>query len=307
MGAENSIDAVPPGSRVHLAHLINPVCRPVDADLAETQHLTFESMRRAAETAAAVARIDLLTTQYPEDHEIIPAYFTRTRDLDRSVADLQRFSVPRKLPLLADLVERLHSSSTAEYLIYTNLDIILHPSFYVEVAARIRSGLDAFIINRRRVPGHYRAIEDLPAIYDLRGAPHPGFDCFVFHRSLYPAFQLGRVCVGIPFVEMMFSQNLFCHARRFALFDEDALTYHVGMEIFKKRDPEYFAFNKAEFWKTIRALLPQLDSRKFPWGHRNVVYRMWRWGLHPAIPIRLALMLEPRRWRANGGEEGDGG
>jgi hypothetical protein len=268
----------------------------VDADLAHTQPLTFESMRRAAEQASSVARIDLLTAQYPEDHEIIPPFFTRAPDLDRSVADVHRFSIPRKLPLLADLLDRLYEASSAPYLIYTNVDIILHPSFYQEVVDRIKSGLDALIINRRRVPAHYRSIQDLSTICTLRGAAHPGFDCFVFDRSLYPRFHVGRVCVGVPFVEMVFSQNLFCHARRFALFDHEFLTYHVGMDIFKQRDREYLDFNRAEFWKAIRVLLPYLDSRKFPWGRRSLPYRMLRWGLHPAIPIRLALMLEPRRW-----------
>ena len=284
--------------RVHIAHLINPVRFPADPALAETQHLTFESMRQAAQLAQPTARIELLTAQYAEDHPIIPDYFARTRDLDRSVADVHRFSVPRKLPLLRDLLDRLYASSSAPYLIYTNVDIIVHPSFYREVANRIGLGLDAFMINRRRVAGHYRTVDDLREICTLRGAPHPGFDCFIFHRSLYPRFRLTDVCVGIPFVEMLFSQNLFCHARRAVLFDDDVLTYHVGMEVFKKRDPEYVAHNKAEFWRAIRVLLPQLDSRRFPWGHRNIVYRMWRWGLHPAIPIRLALLLEPRRWRA---------
>ncbi|MGD0297583.1 MAG: hypothetical protein ABSE86_10730 [Bryobacteraceae bacterium] len=283
--------------KVHIAHLINPVGLPPDNQLARTQPLTFESMRRAAEQADAVARIDLLSTQYPEDHAIIPAFFTRTPDLERSVADLHPFTVRRKLPLICDLVERLYAASDAPYLIYTNADIILHPSFYQEVANRIRTGLDAFIINRRRVPGHYSTVEDLAEIYTLRGAPHPGFDCFVFHRTLYPKFQLGRVCVGIPFIEMLFAQNLFCHAQRFALFDREILTFHVGMEIFKRRDREYLSFNKTEFWRAIGILLPNLDSRKFPWGGRNFLYRMIRWGLHPAIPIRLALMLEPRRWR----------
>jgi len=146
------------------------------------------------------------------------------------------------------------------------------------------------------VPGHYSSIDDLEEIFNQAGKPHPGFDCFVFNRSLYERFELARVCVGIPFVEMTFSQNLFCHAGRFALFDKDHLTYHVGMEVFKKRDPEYLAFNKSEFWRAIEVLFPYLDSRKFPWGRRNFFYRMWRWGMHPAIPIRLALMLEPRRW-----------
>ena len=284
--------------RLHLAHLINPVQRPGDAALAEAQPLTFESMRRAAEQVGSAARIELITAQYAEDHPIIPDYFVRTPDLERSAADMHRFTTPRKLPLLRDLLARLFEATSAPYLIYTNVDIILHPSFYREVGARIASGLDAFIINRRRVPDHYRAIADLPRIYALPGAPHPGFDCFVFHRSLYQAFQLANVCIGVPFVEMTFSQNLFCHARRVALFEHDRLTYHLGMEIFKKRDPEYVAYNKAEFWHAMRLLEPHLDSRRFPWGDRNVIYRMWRWGLHPAIPISLALQLEPRRWRA---------
>lgn len=284
--------------RVHIAHLINPVRFPQAHELAGAQLLTYASMRTAAQQAEPVARIDLLTAQYPEDHALIPPFFTRTPDLERSVADLYRFSVYRKLPLLQDLVERLHAGSAADYLIYTNLDIILHPDFYREVVKRLQSGLDAFIINRRRVPARYSAVNDLPRIYALKGAAHPGFDCFVFHRSLYPKFQFGRVCVGIPFIEMMFSQNLFCHAQNFRLFDRDQLTFHVGMEIFKKRDPEYVNFNKAEFWRTIGLLLPQLDSRKFPWGRRNLVYRMIRWGLHPAIPIRLALMLEAKRWKS---------
>jgi len=246
--------------RIHIAHLINPVRFPVDSELTHTQPLTFESMKRAAAQADDVARIDLLTAQYPEDRVIIPPLFTQTNDLERSVADLGSFSVNRKLPLIGDLIERLYTGSTAPYLIYTNVDIILHPSFYQEVATRIRTGLDAFIINRRRVPGHYRTVEELPEIYQLRGSPHPGFDCFIFHRSLCPKFNFGRVCVGIPFIEMIFSQNLFCHAQRFALFDRDRLTFHVGMEIFKKRDPEYLNFNKEEFWRTIRILLPDLDG-----------------------------------------------
>lgn len=283
--------------RLHIAHLVNPVRSPIDSDLTYSQPLTFESMRRASEQAKDVARIDLLSSQFPEDHEIIPPYFTRTPDLDRCVADLHPFTVYRKLPLIADLVERLYSGSRAPWLIYTNVDIILHPTFYQQVACRIRSGLDAFIINRRRVPDHYRSVEDLAKIFALDGAAHPGFDCFVFRRSLYPKFRMGRVCVGIPFIEMIFSQNLFCHAQRLQLFDRDHLTFHIGMEIFKKRDPEYLNFNKAEFWRTIHEMMPELDSRKFPWGGRNVLYRMVRWGLHPAIPIRLGLMLEPRRWR----------
>lgn len=282
---------------MHLAHLVNPVKSPVYSELSYAQPITFETMRRAREMASLQdIRIDLITAQFPEDHCVIPNYFRRTPDLERSAADFASFAHPKKLPLLRDLLHRLYEASQAPYLIYTNVDIALQPHFYLEVAKRIRAGLDAFIVNRRRIPGHFRSLEELPSMYAHPGAPHPGFDCFVFHRSLYPRFQLARVCVGIPFIEMTFSQNLFCYAKSFRLFDRDFLTFHIGMEIFKKRDQEYFRYNKKEFWTAMRQMWPVLDSRKFPWGDRSMPYRMIRWALHPAIPIRLALLLEQRRW-----------
>ncbi len=287
-------------TKVHIAHLVNPVRRPLEADVASCQPLTFESMRRAAERAASVATVELLTAQYPEDHPVIPAGFRPTPDLTRSAADLGDFTVQRKLPLLCDLVQRLHAGSSATWLVYTNVDIILHPDFYLEVVRRIERGLDAFIINRRRVPAHYRRVDELPAIFAEAGLAHPGFDCFVFHRALFPRFELAHVCVGIPYVGILFAQNLFCHARHFALFEHDRLTFHVGLEVFKKRDREYLAQNRTEFWRAVDALWPHLDNRRFPWGDRPLLYRFWRWGLHPSIPIRLALMLEPRRWRRPG-------
>jgi len=246
---------------------------------------------------SAGIKVELLTAQFPEDHPIIPDYFRKAPDLERSAADFCTFTKPKKLPLLKDLVHRLYCASDAPYLIYTNVDIALQPHFYVEVATRIKTGLDAFIINRRRIPGHFRRVEELREMYVLRGEPHPGFDCFVFHRSLYPKFELEKICVGIPFVEMTFSQNLFCYAKNFRLFNRDFLTFHIGMEIFKERDKEYVRYNKKEFWKAIEKMWPALDSRRFPWAERNLIYRMVRWGLHPAIPIRLALKLEPRRWK----------
>jgi hypothetical protein len=284
--------------KIHFAHLVNPVKTPVYSELSYAQPITFETMRVARERAASGGiQVDLLSAQFPEDHEMVPDCFRKTPDLERSAADFGAFTRPKKLPLLQDLLRRLYEESEAPYLIYTNVDIAIQPHFYLEVAKRFEQGLDALILNRRRIPGHFRSVEELPAMYAHSGAPHPGFDCFVFHRSLHPKFELEKVCVGIPFVEMAMSQNLFCHARNFRLFRHDFLSFHIGMEIFKKRDKEYLQYNRKEFWKAIDKLWPALDSRKFPWGDRNALYRMLRWGLHPAIPIRLALMLEPRRWR----------
>jgi hypothetical protein len=283
---------------IHLAHLINPVARPAADELRYAQPITFESIRLARENAVGKTRLELLTAQFPEDHPIIPDYFKPTQDLNRSVLDQRPFTHPKKFPLLADLLDRLYHGSEAEYLIYTNVDIALKPDFYIEVCRKIEAGYDAFMINRRRIPAIFQKPEQLPEMFALKGAAHPGFDCFVFHRSLYPKFQLAKVCIGIPYMEITFSQNLFCYAARCGLFDKEHLTFHLGMEIFKRRDPQYLRYNRNEFRKALKKMWPEMDNRKFPWGQKNLIYRMTRWALHPAIPIWPALRLEPRRWRS---------
>jgi hypothetical protein len=130
-----------------------------------------------------------------------------------------------------------------------------------------------------------------------KGKKHPGFDCFVFKRELYPKFCLENVCIGVPYIEITLSQNLFCFARNPKVFTDEFLTFHIGMEIFKGRAPkEYFAYNGSEFWKAMAKLWPLLDSRKWTFGNWWLPFRMIYWGLHPCFPIRLALKLEPRRW-----------
>ena len=181
-------------------------------------------------------------------------------------------------------------------MIFSNVDIAVQPNFYLEIRNKIESGLDAFIINRRRIPGHFRSIEELPQMYAHKGLRHPGFDCFVFHRALYPLFELENVCVGIPFIGITLSQNIFCHAKYFKLFDGAFLTFHIGEEIFKERDPQYFQFNRRQFWNAMAKVWPHLELSKFPWGKRNILYKLVRYGLHPSIPIRLVLMLIFRKY-----------
>ncbi|MCB9234520.1 MAG: hypothetical protein H6581_22890 [Bacteroidia bacterium] len=286
------------------AHLINPVNAGPESDLRMAQPITFASMQRAKMQAEAEGKISvqLLSVQFPEDHAIIPPYFTCTPDLERSVLDVGHFTVPRKYPLIGDLLERLYTHSTAEYLIFTNVDIGVQPHFYTRVNEIIEAGHEAFIINRRRIPAIYPTPDHLDAIYADRGKSHPGFDCFVFKRDIYPRFVLENVCVGIPFIGILTAQNLFAFGKNFKLFDREYLTFHLGMEVFKFRDNEFFRHNQREFWKAIAKLWPHLDSRKFPYDHWFPLLRLWRWGLHPSIPIRLALKLEGKRlmfWKKN--------
>lgn len=276
-----------------VAHIINPFVADPSSDLFVAQPITFKSILHAKELAKHVLQVELLTAQFTEDRIMVPAGFTATKDLQRSVTDLEKFHVPIKLPLLEDILERLYTSSTADYLIYTNVDIGLYPDFYLAVTRFIEEGHDAFIINRRRIPAIYTNVTDLEMIYTKTGKKHPGFDCFVFHRSLYPKLKLKDICIGVPFIEISFSQNLFALSNNFKLFDQEQLTFHLGMDIFKKRAPqEYFDYNQKRFWKLIDAGEIKPNLKKFPFATMFWPLRIIRWGLHPCIPIALVLRLE---------------
>lgn len=283
---------------LRIAHLVNCFAAPQGSEWEWVQAVTVASMLRAQAEAKASGRAEvlLLSAQFEDDRAAVPAGLQPTPDLGRSMREVLGDPALPRLPLIADLLQRLYEASDAEYLLYTNVDIGLQPQFYLAVADMIAQGHDAFVINRRRIPGHYRRADELPQMYAERGLPHPGFDCFVFHRDLFPRFRLGLVCIGIPYIEILMGQNLFCHARSFRLVEDAFLTFHIGEEVFKPRHPVLLQANRRQFWQTVEELWPLLDSRKFPYGDRWLLSRLWKWGLHPCIPIRLCLRLEPRRW-----------
>jgi hypothetical protein len=280
-----------------LAHIINPFKAPEASDLFMAQPITFESMRRAKELASKSLEVELWSTTFPEDETLVPNYFQQTKPLERSVLDLQPFQQAIPLPLIHDILERLYTASDAEYLIYTNVDIGLYPSFYLRVNELLEEGHDALIINRRRLRADLLETCELEEIYQQKGKKHPGFDCFVFHRDLFPKMQLAQICIGVPFIGITFAQNLFALANNFKLIDQEVLSFHLGMEVFRKRAPrEYFYYNRMQFRKVIGSeLAPKLDARKFPYAQLPLLLRLIRWGIHPSIPIKLALQLE---WKA---------
>lgn len=276
-----------------IAHIINPFQANQESDLYTAQPITFESMRRAKEKAKEVVQVELLSAQFEEDSAVAPDYFKQTQHLNQSVLDKHHFIKKIKLPLLHDILERAYHESSADYIIYTNVDIGVYPDFYTKVNDFINAGHDAFIINRRRLPGNYKRLSDLEMIYKEKGKSHPGFDCFVFHRRLFPQFKLDGICIGVPFIEISFSQNLFALSKTFKLYDKEILTFHIGEEIFKRRAPkEYYKYNQQQFWKLVPQLLNKMSLKKMPYYHPFILWRLMRWGLHPCFPIRLLLILE---------------
>ncbi len=239
-----------------VAHIINPVVVDQASDLYVAQPITFETMKIAQKFAAGQVDVDLFTAQFAEDHPLIPAGFYLTPDLDRSVVDFGAFRKKRKLPLLADILDRLYGASEAEYFVYTNVDISLQPHFYVAVNALIAQGYDAFVINRRTIDAAYRNLSEIPLMYAETGEKHPGFDCFVFKREVYSQYKLGAVCLGIPWIDHVFIMNLVCHAQNFSVFRKLHLTFHLGdsQTWLKEKYADYYAHNKAEAKKVLAAL-----------------------------------------------------
>lgn len=241
---------------MRLAHIVNPVTSALHSDLHVAQPITFESMRRARAFSADDPSVITLACSYPEDAESVPADFVNTPVLERSVADLHRFTSLRKLPLFSDILDRLYDATDAEYLIYSNVDIALMPTFYQSVAAMIAEGLDAFVINRRTISARFRDPADLALMYAEAGKSHPGFDCFVFRRDMVPHLDLGEVCTGAPWVGRVMVWNLCVLAERFMEFKNCHLTFHLGNDKTWQdgRYADYEGFNRSQAASVLERL-----------------------------------------------------
>lgn len=236
-----------------LAHLINPVNVGPTSDLFVAQPITFAAMRSAQAFAKSSVEVQLAAACFPEDVHVAPEGFRLTPPLERSIQDLGTFTMKRKLPLLTDLLDRLYADSAdADYLIYTNVDIAPVPSFYVAVAQIIEQGYDAFVINRRTLPkGNYTPVH-LTWLYAQAGESHPGFDCFVFPRNMYPNYVLANTCIGLPPVGRCLALNLALNAVRFHVFLDLHLTFHIGDDRIWKQTQNVDA--RAYNWQQFAAI-----------------------------------------------------
>ncbi len=250
-------------------------------------------MFNAKKNASENCKIDLYTTQYEEDKEIIPNYFNILPNLERSILDVNTTFKNRKLPLISDIIKYLHKNSDAEYFIYTNADIGLMPYFYNYIAQKIEAGHDAIVVNRRRLLAEYTKVEELPLIYADLGASHPGFDCFVFKRELVEKFVLADICVGISFIGVALMHNVFSFAEK-PLFVPDAhLTFHIGTDVLVPRKNAFYQHNKNEFFnKVYPQLKPHISISKFPYAALPLHKRALKWMLNPSLFTKTYIELE---------------
>jgi hypothetical protein len=226
-----------------LAHIVNPVNKP-NSDLVTAQPITYETMRIAQFLAENNGvGVEHWSCFYPEDEKVSADWFNETHYLDRSVADVKKFSVPRKLPLFRDILDRLYESTDADYMIQTNVDIGLMPHFYLSVKRFIEMGYDALIINKRIISKHYDKVEQIPEMYCDLGTDHNGCDCFVFRRDIYPKFDLGDICMGTPWSETTLVANMVKYSKNCEFLRKTHLTFHIGDE------RSWIARSEKELWK----------------------------------------------------------
>jgi hypothetical protein len=253
-------DITTPQRNYRLAHVVNPVDLGANSDLYIAQPVTFESMRRAKALASDVVDVDLLAVGYSEDDGAMPQRgFKVLPELERSVLDVQHFDIPRKLPLLGDLLAAGFEGSDADYLVFTNVDIALTPQFYVRVAELIDAGHDAIIINRRTISKQHSSVNELAAMYAEYGKDHPGYDCFVIKRELYEQFNLGNICVGVHMIGRVLLWNLKAFAKNLLIETKEHLTFHIGDDVPSKdaRLLDYIRHNVSE----ALAILGDLEKR----------------------------------------------
>lgn len=284
-----------------LAHIVNPIQVPETSDLFAAQPITFETMRRAKDQAGDEIEIKHFSAQYREDLSMVPADFHPTKDLDRSVLDVAKFRHFRKLPLLKDILDRLYSAAPdADYLIYSNVDIAVQSTFYNMIGEFIDAGFDAFVINRRTIPGYYKDIDEIPAMMKEKGVAHRGWDCFVFSRSIFPQFKLFDICVGATRVGLALLANMEAYGWDFHEFKDEHLTFHIGDER-NWLNPVYSDYDNHNT-KELMRILGAIEAEKGPFGRNTIpgsflfrkrtfgpFYEFWT--RHVYLPVGLSQVL----------------
>lgn len=219
-----------------LGHVVNIFASPEGSDGRKIQDITLETLRRAAEASGNDVQVDLLSAQFAEDRAAVPEFITPTRDLERSVQDFVACADKRRLPFIHEILQRAWEATDADFLIYTNLDIAVYPSFYRFMADSIRSGIDALAINRAQIPRlhkgadilHTMTVDDILRLKNR--TPHHGIDCILFRREHFPKWKGGEICVGYPPIGQYLLENAEQHATRFVWFKDAMQTFHIGVD-----------------------------------------------------------------------------
>ena len=288
-------------TQLRLVHIVNPVDREVSDDLGYAQAMSFESQRQARQLAPRHLELRHIAAHYRSEQIELPSFYTHRFFLARSVDDVCSTHRPKYLPLIAEIMA-LAAQIDADYYIYTNIDIILQPHFYgflsnyLSLIDKEAGKYEALIINRRRIPQLRGSYEQLSAYSTRWGAVHPGFDCFVLSKCLLHRLILGSICLGVPFIGVAMAYNMFTYARSWKIFEQEDLTFHLGMEIYKPQLTSYYWHNRRQFFKCVLPkLYPNLKVEQLPYAHLSPWVRYLKWTMNPSLFLRLHMQLDLKR------------
>ena len=299
--------------RIRFRHIIHPYNDVAVPENTAVLPITFDSMRRARHFAAPEHPVTCVAVAFPEDVELIPADVVNGPALQRDVTDIGRFAIPRRLPLLFDILKngvsafsgrettlragriqqiinhvlrRLFTSDPqirppdeVEYLVFTNSDIHLQPAFYSVLGVLIQQGYDVITTNRRTIAVDPHDRSSSPLHLADRGSDHPGLDCFVFPTRMMDRFVPSECCCGAGHVMRSLLFNLVAHSRRFLMLTHAQMTYHLGDDR-RWAEPQfddYMRFNIAQAQSVITAYAQDPEKAKrlkdFILAHEAEVFR----------------------------------
>lgn len=245
-----------------IAHIINPVEAEPGSRFRFIQEVTFQTMKSAREYSQHLVEVDFVSVQYPEDHKVIPPYFSRSQDITRSILDINDFKFRKKYPLIQDILTLGCQVTDADFIVFSNVDIHLQPYFYQAVHEMIMQGFEGIVINRRSISSEFSNLTEIPIMYTKIGEPHRGWDCFVFRREKLSLFRLGEVCIGVPMVGLVLLSNLIAYSEKFIELKRDHLTFHLGNDrSWSGSDySDYLEHNKIQALKILRYIHQDIDG-----------------------------------------------
>ena len=282
--------------KLKFAHMINPVSLPETSDLYLAQPLTFESFKYAKQCARSSIYVKQVAAVYEEDREFASQadVFDEIYEMDQSVLDVGNFEVPRKLPLIRDILEPLKNSDS-DYVIYTNADIGLMPDFYNYIASKIEQGADALIINRRTISKKFSDVSNLSDIFASLGKNHPGYDCFVFRRELLEKMEYGDICVGVHLIGRVLLWNLIALSRSPEILLDAHATFHIGDDISSKdvRQMSFIRHNAAQATQVRRVLNERENLDAKLQKYKNIELKSLRFGARLFVEYKDGKLINP--------------
>lgn len=249
---------------VSFCHLINPFPCPEDSEHGIASRITYASLCLAADEAAKRGiRVEVNAVVLPGDEIAIKSPAKLAGYLNRTVQDVHPMAPKRPFPLIADILLTGAESSNCDYLIFTNMDIAIQPSFYVQlqeiIEQRFESGTP-FTVYRRNISSHYNRIEQLPEMHRQAGQIAYGYDCFVFPASYVSQLDLGNCCIGAAhFDYLLFIMLDAVSGFRARRVNDLPLTFHIGNDIAWSSQIDYIEHNLTESLAAIQRMRSRFE------------------------------------------------